>query len=72
MCMPTNLDISPKLLEKAVEVGKHKSKRAAVEAALIEYVNRQEQREIFKLFGKIDYDEEYDYKKARRNPCKSS
>lgn len=70
--MPTNLDIAPDLLEKAVDVGHHPSKRAAVEAALIEYINRHEQAEIIKLFGTIDYDEKYDYKKARRKPCKSS
>ena len=69
--MATNLDIAPELLERAVKVGQHRSKRAAVEAALVEYVNRRKQLEIIKLFGQIDYDNEYDYKKARRGPCES-
>lgn len=67
--MATNLDIAPDLLDQAVEIGQHRTKRAAVEAALVEYVNRRRQLEITKLFGKVDYDENYDYKKARRVPC---
>ena len=70
--MATNLEIAPELLESAVAVGRHRSKRAAVEAALIEYVNRHKQLEVVKLFGQIDFDEEYDYKEARRRPCESS
>ncbi len=69
--MATNLDIAPSLLEKAVEVGNHRSKRAAVEAALIEYVNRHQQADVFQLFGKIDYDSDYDYKAARGSSCES-
>ena len=67
--MATNLDIAPDLLDQAVEIGQHRTKRAAVEAALVEYVNRRRQLEITKLFGKVDYDENYDYKKARRVAC---
>ncbi len=66
--MATNLDIAPDLLEEAVEVGHHRSKRAAVEAALIEYVNRRKQLEITKLFGKIDFDQDYNPKKAKSLP----
>lgn len=69
--MATNLEIAPELLEEAVEIGKHRSKRAAVEAALIEYVNRRKQQEVAELFGEIDFDPEYDYKAARKE-CKSS
>lgn len=65
--MATDLDIAPDLLEQAVEAGHHPSKRAAVEAALVEYVNRRKQLEITKLFGQIDFDENYDCKKARRS-----
>lgn len=69
--MATNLEIQPKLLEEAVEIGCHPSKRAAVEAALKEYVNRRKQQGILKLFGKIDFDPDYDHKKARRRACES-
>lgn len=64
--MATNLDIEPELLNSAVKAGKHPSKRAAVEAALVEYLNRRKQAEITKLFGEVEFHDEYDYKKARR------
>ena len=38
---------------------------AAVTAALEEYVRRRRQREIVDLFGKVEYDEGYDYKALR-------
>ncbi len=69
--MATNLDIEPELLNQAVKVGGHPSKRAAVEAALTEYVNRRKQMEILDLFGQVEYDPKYNYKKARRRPCES-
>lgn len=67
--MATNLNIAPELLEKAVEVGHHRTKRAAVETALKEYINRHKQLDVLELFGRIDYHESYDYKKARKVPC---
>jgi len=33
---------------------------------LDEYVRRRKQQEIISLFGTIDYDQDYDYKRARR------
>jgi hypothetical protein len=38
----------------------------AVTAALDEYIQRRKQLEIISLFGTIDYDETYNYKRARR------
>ncbi len=35
-------------------------------AALTQYVQRRKQRRIPALFGKIDYDPDYDYKTERR------
>ena len=63
--MPTNLDINDRLIEEAVRVGGHRTKKAAVTDALEEYVRRHKQREIISLFGTIDYDPDYDYKKQR-------
>jgi len=64
--MPTNLNIDDKLLNKAKRLGKHKTKREAVTVALQEYIRRFTIDELFKLAGKIDYFEDYDYKEARR------
>lgn len=64
--VPTNLNIDDKILKEAVKISGLKTKRETVNMALEEFVRRRRQLEVFKLFGKIDYDPGYDYKKARR------
>ena len=64
--MPTNLAIDDNLILEAQKLGHHRTKKAAVTAALDEYIQRRKQLEIISLFGTIDYDETYDYKRARR------
>jgi hypothetical protein len=61
----TNLQIDDNLITKAVNLGKHKTKKAAVTQALIDYVQHLEQEKIISMFGTVDYDPEYDYKKQR-------
>jgi Arc/MetJ family transcription regulator len=63
--MATNLDIDDDLINKAVKLGGHKTKRSAVSTALIEYIQHLEQEKILKVFGTIDYEPDYDYKKQR-------
>jgi hypothetical protein len=63
--MATNLALDDTLIEEARQIGKHATKKAAVSAALEEYVRRRKQLEILDLFGTIDYFEDYDYKKNR-------
>lgn len=63
--MPTKLAIDDQLLETAKEVGKHKTKKAAVTEALEEYILRRRQMKILDFFGEVDYDPGYDYKKQR-------
>ena len=41
------------------------SENAEIEEALHEYVSRREQQRILNMFGTVDYDEGYDYKKQR-------
>ena len=64
--MPTNLAIDDKLIETARQVGRHKTKKEAVTAALSQYITRHKQLEILSLFGSIDFDPKYDYKAERR------
>lgn len=64
--MATNLQLDDELIEKAVKLGAHKSKREAVTKALQDYVGYLERQEIIGLFGTIDFDPTYDYKKERR------
>jgi Arc/MetJ family transcription regulator len=63
--MATNLSIDQKLLEKALEVSGFKTKKETVNLALQEFINRHKQVEILNLFGKMDPDPKYDYKKGR-------
>jgi len=64
--MATNLALDDQLIEEARRVGRHKTKREAVSAALAEYVKRRKQRRILDAFGTIDFDPKYDYKTERR------
>lgn len=68
MHMATNVHLDEDLISEAQRLGKHPSKRATIEDALREYVQRRKQLEIIQLFGKIDYDDSYDYKSARHRP----
>ena len=63
--MPTNLAIDDRLLEEARRIGRHRTKKETVNAALEEYIRRRKQLDVLALFGTIDYDAAYDYKKAR-------
>jgi Arc/MetJ family transcription regulator len=63
--MATNLAIDDALIEEAKQVSRCKTKKAAVTEALKEYIQRHHQSEIIELFGKIEFDNNYDYKKQR-------
>lgn len=64
--MSTNLNIDDELLSEALRLGGKKSKRETVNEALQEYVKRRKQQDILKFFGKVDFDQKYNYKKARQ------
>ena len=65
--MPTNLAIDESLLKEALKIGGHKTKKNTVNEALREYIMKRKQRDIVSLFGKIDMEPSYDYKKARKS-----
>lgn len=64
--MPTNLAIDDNLLAEAQKVGGHRTKKDTVNEALREYIQRRRQAKVVELFGKMDYDATFDYKKQRR------
>ena len=64
--MATNLAIDDRLLEEALRVGGQRTKKDTVNQALEEYVRHRKQARILELFGKIDFDPRYDYKRQRR------
>ncbi len=65
--MPTNLHLDDELVAQAVELGGHRSKKDAVNAALAEYVAHLRRIEALEAFGTFDFDfyDESDTKKAR-------
>ena len=63
--MPTNLAIDDRLIEEARKLGRHRTKKDAVTAALDEYIQRRKQQDVLPLFGTIEYESGYDYKKER-------
>ena len=63
--MATNLALDAKLLEKAMKIGKFRTKKETVNLALKEFIERREQKKISTLEGKIDFREDWDYKKDR-------
>jgi len=65
--MATNLAIDDKLLKEALLISGLKTKKDTVNHALKEFIDRRKQLEIISLFGKLDPDPDYDYKKAREN-----
>jgi hypothetical protein len=63
--MPTNLAIDDRLIDEAKKLGRHRTKKETVNAALDEYIRRRKQQEILPLFGTIAYDSKYEYKRER-------
>jgi hypothetical protein len=64
--MPTNLALDDNLITEAVKLGKHKTKKEAVTAALTEYIKYRKRLRILDMVGTVDYDPIYDYKAERR------
>lgn len=44
------------------------NRKVAVNESLAEYVHRREQFKITELFGKVDFDESFNYKEQRKIP----
>ena len=61
----TNLSIDPELLNKALELSGERTKKATVNKALQEFIARREQERLLDLFGELDWDDDYDYKRER-------
>lgn len=64
--MVTTLQIDQILLQEALALSNCPTANALVEAALIEYIQRHKQLQILKLFGTIEYNEDYNYKQQRQ------
>jgi hypothetical protein len=63
--MATNLQLDDKLIRQAVTLGSHRTKKAAVTQALTDYICHLRQEKILDLFGRVEFDNGYDYKRQR-------
>ena len=66
--MATNLSIDPDLLTRALELSGEKTKKAAVNKALREFIARREQMKLRELFGQLEWSADFDYKRERTRP----
>ena len=63
--MATNLALDDTLIIQAKKLGHHRTKKDAVTEALKQYIKHMNQLQIINLFGKIEFNTDYDYKKQR-------
>lgn len=63
--MATNLAIDNALLDEALAVSGERTKKAAVTKALEEFIARRRQKRIRALFGQLEWNVGYDYKRER-------
>lgn len=66
--MPTNLAIDDRLIVEARRLGGYKTKKEAVNQALALFIRQHKQQRVLDSFGKMEWDEGYDYKVARKRP----
>jgi Arc/MetJ family transcription regulator len=64
--MATNLAIDDDLLLEAQKIGKQPTKKSTVTKALEEYIARRKRLKALDMFGKLELDPNYDYKKDRK------
>ena len=64
--MATNLAIDDDLLLEAQEIGQKPTKKSTVTEALEEYIKRRKRLKALEMFGELEYDPSFDYKKDRK------
>ncbi|MGB6338660.1 MAG: type II toxin-antitoxin system VapB family antitoxin [Candidatus Aminicenantaceae bacterium] len=63
--MRTNIVIDDRLMEEALKLSKYKTKKELVHKALQEFIQNRKRRDLRELKGKVNFDEQYDYKELR-------
>lgn len=66
--MKTHLDLDQRLLAEAMRRGRHDTKRAAVNAALAEYINVHRRRELLGLRGRVPWEGDLEQMRKSRVP----
>ncbi|KYO67010.1 MULTISPECIES: type II toxin-antitoxin system VapB family antitoxin [Thermovenabulum] len=63
--MRTNIIIDENLIKEALKISGLKTKKEVVNLALKEFVENRKRKNLMDLKGRIEFDENYDYKKMR-------
>ena len=63
--MASNLQLDDRLVAEAATLGKDRTKEEAVNQALTAYIRHLRKDRILDLFGKVEFDPDYDYKRER-------
>jgi Arc/MetJ family transcription regulator len=64
--MRTHIELDDSLLNQVINLGKFETKKAAVNAALADYVKRLKRARLLKLEGKIAWQGDLDRLRSRR------
>jgi Arc/MetJ family transcription regulator len=64
----THLDLDEHLLTEAMRRGAHTTKRAAVNAALADYINLRKRHELLALRGQVHWEGDLDQMRKSRVP----
>jgi len=63
--MRTNIVLDDELIDEAFKRSRAKTKKELIHEALKEYVENRKKMDLRDLKGKIDFHDDYDYKKLR-------
>lgn len=67
--MAASPSLDPKRLDKVLEVGGGKTKNAAVTRALVKFIARREQKRLRDLFGRFEWNPDFDTMAERSRNC---
>ncbi len=63
--MRTNVVIDDHLIEEALKISRIKTKKELIHKALEEFVRNRKRRDLKELRGKVEFADDYNYKKLR-------
>lgn len=66
--MRTHVDLDKTLLDQVVQLGHFPTKKAAIQAALVEFVKTLKRRELLNLCGQVPWEGDLDQLRATRPP----
>ena len=65
--MRTHIELDDQLINQVVQLGRFSTKKAAVHAALAEFVNTLKRQQLLALRGKVSWQADLRRLRARRN-----